>query len=239
MEIDRIKKAYEKRELLEKSNRYSLFNKSFLFFLQEREREILDILFRFNIKDLSDKKVLELGCGAGAILRDFLRYGAKPENCYGIDLLLERIETAKWLSPNIDFRCVNAEKMPYESDCFDIVLSITVFSSIMDANMKKNIAEEMLRVLKDNGVILWFDYYVNNPQNNDVRGIKKVEVERLFSNCNIYLKRITLAPPLVRLIAPYSWLFCHILSKVKLLNTHYIGIISKKDQPAMHLISGS
>ena len=36
--------------------------------------------------------------------------------------------------------------------------------------MKQAVAEEMLRVLKPQGLILWYDYHVNNPWNKDVRG---------------------------------------------------------------------
>ncbi|MCC7210276.1 MAG: hypothetical protein IT451_00360 [Candidatus Brocadia sp.] len=39
--------------------------------------------------------------------------------------------------------------------------------------MKKGIAAEMLRVLEPDGVILWYDYYMNNPKNPDVKGVKK------------------------------------------------------------------
>jgi ubiquinone/menaquinone biosynthesis C-methylase UbiE len=61
-----------------------------------------------------------------------MKYGARPENLYGIDLLDERIEEAKRLSPNIDFRCGNAEELPYEDGLFDIVIQFTVFTSILD-----------------------------------------------------------------------------------------------------------
>ena len=42
------------------------------------------------------------------------------------------------------------------------------------------------------------------------------------------LKRITLAPPLARAIAPYSVILCQILEKIPLLCTHYLGIIKKR-----------
>jgi hypothetical protein len=38
--------------------------------------------------------------------------------------------------------------------------------------------------------------------------VKKREIHRLFPRCHIQLRRITLAPPLVRLLAPYTWLAC-------------------------------
>jgi len=231
-EVARIRNAYEKRKQNpDLSNLYSFFNKSALFISQGRERAILEVLSSSNIRDISNKMILDLGCGSGGILRDFLKYGATPENCYGIDLLPDRIESAKKLSPNIEFRCGNAEKLPYENYIFDIVLSFTVFSSILDREMKQNIANEMLRVTKPKGIILWYDFYLNNPRNRDVRGIKRKELRELFDNCNIYVNRVTLAPPIVRMIAPYSWTISYILEKLKMFNTHYIGIISKREHP--------
>jgi hypothetical protein len=68
---------------------------------------------------------------------------------------------------------------------------------------------------------------MNNPKNPDVRGVKKKEIYEHFPDSEIYLKRITLAPPLTRIIAPYSWLVCYLLEKIKFLNTHYLGVIRK------------
>lgn len=226
-EIERIKKVYEKRDLIGKRKLYSLFNPASLFSTHQREKDILAILSRFNIDNLSDKKILDFGCGNGGVLRDCLRYGAKPENCFGIDILQCRIDEAKILSPNMNFIHGNAEGVLHGEGFFDIVLCFTVFTSIFDENMKRNLTSEMTRVLKQDGIILWYDYHMNNPKNPDVRGVKKKEIYKLFPNCDIFLNRITLAPPITRFIAPYSWLACYLLEKLKIFNTHYLGIIKK------------
>jgi len=226
-ETDRIIDYYKFRDSYGKEKLYSLLNTSSLFHYHSRERKILETIKAYGIGDLSCKQILEVGCGTGWILRDFIKYGAKPENCFGIDLLPGRIETARKLSPNIDFRCANAESLPYESDFFDIILSFTVFTSILDKNMRQNIAKSMLNVLKPEGIILWYDYHVNNPSNPNVRGVKKKEIYKLFPDCKIYLKRTTLAPPIARALAPYSIILCQILEKIPLLCTHYLGLIKK------------
>jgi hypothetical protein len=94
--------------------------------------------------------------------------------------------------------------------------------------MKKNIAGEVLRVLRPEGIIVWYDYQFNNPRNPDVKGVKASEINELFPECIIDLKRSTLAPPLTRAIAPYSFLICYLLEKIKIFNTHYLGAIRKK-----------
>ena len=127
-----------------------------------------------------------------------------------------------------DFICGDASKLPYEDESMDIVMQYTVFTSILESKMKRDIAREMLRVLKRDGMILWYDFHANNPANPNVRGVKKNEIYELFENCRIYLKRITLAPPVARAIAPFSIILCQILEKIPLLCTHYLGIIRKK-----------
>ena len=72
----------------------------------------------------------------------------------------------------------------------------------------------MLRVLKTDGIILWYDYHMNNLQNPNVKGVKKKEIYKLFPDCDVYLKRITLAPPITRAIVPSSWLACYFLEKL-------------------------
>jgi len=226
-EIERIRKAYEKRKNEQKNKLYTCFDKGNLFIIHQREKVLLNALENFKFSNLSEKKILDVGCGTGGILRDFIKYGAKPENLYAVDLLEGRIKIAKQLSPNIHFICRNASILPFESGYFDIVMQFTVFTSILDSTMKQRVAIEMLRVLHPSGIIIWYDYHMDNPKNPDVKGVKKKQINSLFPNCYIRLKRLTLAPPITRPIAPYSWLACYILEKIPILRTHYLGIIKK------------
>jgi len=94
--------------------------------------------------------------------------------------------------------------------------------------MRHRMAEEMLRVVKKTGFIIWYDFFVDNPWNSNVRGVRKAEITRLFPNCSIDLDRVSLMLPLAKFLAPWSWLACHLLSRLRLFNTHYIGLIPKK-----------
>lgn len=227
-ETERIKKVYKKRKFQQKYKLYSYFNKGHLYMVQERERVILDLLRKFNFSDLSNKKILDIGCGTGGVLRDFIKYGPKLEYLYGIDLLEDKIEIAKDVCPKINFKCGNALNLPYEDESFDIVAQFTVFTSILKKGIKKDIAKEMLRVLKKEGIILWYDFSYNNPRNPDVKGIKKKEIINLFPNCKFKFERVTLAPPILRFIAPRSWLLCYLFEKLSFLCTHYLVIIRKE-----------
>jgi SAM-dependent methyltransferase len=221
----RIRAAYEKRE---DGTRYSLFQPGTLFIVQGYERRILALLRRYGFEDLQSKVILEVGCGTGHWLREFVRWGARPENITGIDLLPDRVSKARRLCPPaIRIECASAAQLSFANESFDLVLQSTVFTSILDARMKQQVASEMLRVVRSDGLILWYDYHVNNPWNPDVQGVKKREISHLFPECRIDLRRITLAPPLARWIAPRSWLLAGLLEKIPLLCTHYSGVIRK------------
>ena len=228
LEIKRLKEVYSKRRQKISKHLYSYFNPGNLYIVQSRDREIINALKRSDIAFMEDKKILEVGCGTGGNLRKLIELGAKPENLYGIDILEDRIKVAKNLAPNINFFCGNAEYLPYEDAYFDIVMQFTVFTSILCDKMKHNIAKEMLRVVKPSGIILWYDFFVNNPRNLDVKGVKKKEIYMLFQDCYISFKRITLAPPLARKVAPLSFILYYVLEKLKIFNTHYLAIIKKK-----------
>src|SRR5688572_18880690 len=197
-EETRIRAAYGKRE--QADSRYSWFNQGHRFMLQQRERRLLSLLDRFGTARLESKRILEIGCGTGQWLRDFIKWGARPENVTGIELLTERASTARWLcAPAVGIYCASAAQLPFASEKFDLVLQSTVFTSILDPDLKQRVATEMLRVVKFDGLMLWYDYHVNNPWNRDVRGVKRSEIVRLFPDCRIDLERTTLVPPLTRL----------------------------------------
>jgi ubiquinone/menaquinone biosynthesis C-methylase UbiE len=224
-EAARIEQAYARRK---SGNLYSRFNPAYLFMVQEREQRFLALLSRHGCVPLDSKAILEVGCGSGDLLRDFIKWGARPENIVGIELLPERLAEAVELCPKgIHIHQGNAAEMPFPDKSFDVVLQSTVFTSVLDTTMKEALASEMCRVLKPDGLILWYDYHMNNPRNPDVKGVKSQEIHRLFSGCEIRLQRMTLAPPIARLLAPYSWLACYILSRIPWLCTHYIGVIRK------------
>ena len=225
-EETRIQEAYARRR---KGDLYSRFNPAHLFIVQQREKGFLELLLRHGCAPLQTKKILEIGCGTGDNLRDFVKWGALPENVTGIDLLTDRIAEAVRLCPaKMRIQAGNAANLEFPNSHFDLAWQSTVFTSVLDPQIKRKIASELLRVVKPDGLIFWYDYHVNNPRNPDVRGVKRREIHDLFPGCDIRLRRTTLAPPLARLLAPYSWLLCYLLERIPLLCTHYIGVVRKK-----------
>jgi SAM-dependent methyltransferase len=225
-EADRIEQAYARRK---NDHLYSRFDPAYLFMVQEREQRFLALLARRGCVSLGTKRILEVGCGSGDLLRDFIKWGARPENIVGIELLPERMAEAVELCPKaVSIHQGNAARLPFIEGSFDIVVQSTVFTSVLDPGMKQELASEMCRVLKPDGLIVWYDYHMDNPRNPDVKGVKRREIHSLFPNCDVYLERITLAPPIARRIAPQSWLLCYLLSKFPWLCSHYIGVIRNK-----------
>lgn len=208
---------------------YAMTNCGQLYMLQERERRVLSILRKNKSDVLNAGRILEVGCGTGLWIRDLIRWGVNPARITGVELLPERAVEARRLCPaEVSIHCGNAATLAFPADTFDLVIQSTVFTSILNREVQKDLAREMLRVLKPGGFILWYDFHLNNPRNPDVRGVTRYDVQRLFPQCHIQLAPITLAPPLVRLLAPVSWLGCHLLSLVPFFCTHYLGIIRKR-----------
>jgi ubiquinone/menaquinone biosynthesis C-methylase UbiE len=197
-----------------------------------RERGVLAVLRRCGIRDLATQRILEVGCGTGQWLSDLIKWGADPSSLIGIDLLEERIARARTLLPaSVSLHAGSATQLPCEDESRDIVVQSTVFSSILDPATRRLLASEMLRVLKPGGIVLWYDFFVDNPKNPDVRGVRMREIRALFSPCEIDLRRATLAPPLTRALAPWSRLACEVLELVPLLRTHYLGALRKMRMP--------
>lgn len=229
VERARIASVYARRKLGAGPSRYTHFSRPHLFMLQQLEREILGILSD-NGSKIGDIKVLDVGCGNGYFLRQLVQWGAEPKNLFGVDILEERINSAKLISPpDIGYACGNADSLGFDSGCFDVISVFTVFSSIMDVAVKKRIAAEVVRALKPEGYIIWYDFFYDNPSNPDVRGVRKAEIQDYFPDCEIKLKRITPAPPLVRRVLPRSHLGYALASVFPLLCTHFLGTIKRRN----------
>jgi SAM-dependent methyltransferase len=225
-EADRIAAEYARRAAAIPADRYSPAAPAQLLLRQSRERAVLAALRRAGMLPLAGRRILDVGCGTGQWLADFETWGADRERLAGIDLLPERIEAARArLEPGADLRQGDASRLPWPSAHFDFVLLSTVFSSILEAGMRAAVAAEMARVLAPGGMILWHDFFVDSPRNRAVRGIRRREIAALFPGFDVELRRITLAPPIARAVAPRSQLAAIALEALRVLDTHYLGVL--------------
>ncbi len=229
LELSRLKAEYRRRDSSNVlAERYSHFNESALFHSQSLERSLLALLKRHNFTNLAEKKILDVGCGSGGLLRRFLEYGSLQANLAGIDLMEHRIEQAQYLHPAIDWRVGSAHQLPYPDATFDLVMSFVLFSSILSEPLRHEIADEMWRVRRPGGLVLFYDFAYSNPRNPAVQGITRQQIQQLFNRpgARFDLQRVTLAPPLSRLMAPRAYWLASMFEQFKIVNTHIIGIIS-------------
>jgi hypothetical protein len=86
----------------------------------------------------------------------------------------------------------------------------------------------MERVVRSDGMIVIFDFRISSPRNPDTTGIRRGEVQRLFSNFTVKSRSLILAPPLQRPLAKLSpWLALTIETFIPFLRTHVFSFCTR------------
>jgi len=142
---------------------------------------VKEIQERLNIK--KTKKILEVGCGAGAFL--FPMYNSSIE-VFGIDYSSSLVELCSKIMPSGIFKVAEAETLPFEDLFFDAIISNSVFQYFESLNYAENVVNEMARVLKSTGYIALLD--INDASKKyEYESIRRAklgndEYDRLYGN---------------------------------------------------------
>ena len=101
-------------------------------------------------------RILEVGCGTGTNLKVYQRFGCKV---HGIDSSPSMVKTAsEKLGEQADIKFGNASLLPYSDNCFDLVIVMLTLHE-MPCSTRPLIINEMARVIKKNGYLLFVDYH--------------------------------------------------------------------------------
>lgn len=230
-EVERVRAAYARREQEQRDARYALTSPENLYLFQRRERELVRLLRQEALLPLAGRRILDVGCGDGNVLRDLERYGAEARRLAGVDLLTSRVASAVERSPEMAFALASGTSLPFADGAFDAVLLFTVLSSVLDDASRRAIGQEALRVIRPGGSIVLYDF-VWNPLNRDVRGLGPSEAKRLFGGAEVTYRRMTLAPPIARRVVRLSWTASRLLEAVPLLRSHVLVHVRKPELPA-------
>lgn len=227
-EVDRLQAVY--REYVARGfgqSKWSSANPGNQALTGECQRRLRAGLRAAGYLPLTNRRILDVGCGTGDRLAAMVDWGARAENVLGVDLLADRIQAARRNHPHIPFQLVNAECLPAADGAFDLVMVFTVFTSILDDEMAANVSREIVRVLAPGGAVLWYDFRLANPFNRHVRACSRRRVRRLFPGLRIHLHTLSLLPPLARRLGRLTHRLYRPLSSVPFLRSHYLGILIK------------
>jgi SAM-dependent methyltransferase len=226
-ELQAIAERYARRAPAGAPDRYSLLRPEVWQMLQERQRALLKVLAK-RPGSVAEWRLAEVGCGAGGNLLEMLRIGFSPSNLSGIELLPERHAAARELLPaSVTLTLGNAAEADIAPASQDLVLQSTVFSSILSDQVQASVAQSMWRWLKPGGTVLWYDFIVDNPRNPDVRGVPLGRVRELFPDARVKWQRVTLAPPLARIVCRLHPSAYSLFNSIPWLRTHVLAVIEK------------
>ncbi|MEM6703747.1 MAG: class I SAM-dependent methyltransferase [Acidobacteriota bacterium] len=175
---------------------------------------------------------LEVGVGSAGWLPIFDRWQVPPQQQVGFDLDLVRVRDAHRRHPSALLGVGDGTSLPLADGCAQLVVTSTVFSSILDETVQAAVASEIERVLGRGGALVLYDLRVDNPRNPNVRGVRPRHLERLFPHLDGPVRSIGLAPPVSRRVAPRSPALARWLEKVPLLRTHLLAVLRKGKPPA-------
>lgn len=217
-EAERIAERYSRRAIKPPSRGELLFNEFVIKERQSRYKMILDNHF----KEPDKISVLEIGAGTGVNISFFKHIGIKPENIFANEMLNDRLTELKKNHPDIHVIGGNAVTILMDKK-YDVVFQSTVFTSILDNAFRKQLAQKMMSLVTERGIILWYDFIFDNPRNKDVKKVTVNEIRQLFPSAQIKFYRVTLAPPIGRRVGKlyplfnfFSFLRTHIIAEIAL-----------------------
>ncbi|MCP2519396.1 bifunctional demethylmenaquinone methyltransferase/2-methoxy-6-polyprenyl-1,4-benzoquinol methylase UbiE [Candidatus Aminicenantes bacterium AC-335-A11] len=179
------------------SDKYDFLNHTLSFFQDIYWRKkTARILKRKFLNHKSKIKILDLSTGTGDMMKALKREFSKNAEIYGLDFSESMLEIARKKLNKLFLIQGDANKLPFYSDTFDIV--VTAFGIRNFINFEK-ILEEIIRVTKRRGKIVFLEF--SKPTNYFFRKIYY-----------FYLSRIV--PQIGRLIAKNYGAYYYLYSSI-------------------------
>lgn len=122
--------------------------------ISEASRNYIKTTVREKLGITAGDRILEVGCGAGAVLALLADLGASLS---GVDFSAPHIEIARRALSAMDFQVAEAAKLPFGTAMFDGVFSNGVFLYFPDLQYARKAVEELMRVAKPSAAIFVLD----------------------------------------------------------------------------------
>jgi SAM-dependent methyltransferase len=199
LEHARLERAYSKRDKITGGD-------AFAWSCLRPEAHWLDFIIQqflftslsgagWNPQNISNCHLLEVGCGTGRVLNWCSLAGISTP--VGIEALHDRALKAHHMMPNALIAQSDMGRLPFPDKHFDCAIQVLTFSCCLDGAVKSQAAREALRVIKDDGCVIWCDIRPGKSKMEYLKGIREDEVHRLFPGTIISFKKMGADPQLI------------------------------------------
>jgi len=156
----------ERYDCLEKdihpyNNIYSILN-PIGFYGDNKIRTVFHKCFNFIRRkqiDLTQVKVLDIGCGKGSTTRFFSELTDRPENVFGMDLSENRISCATKMNSNINYVVGDLLFPPSFPITFEIITAVDIFMHLSSREEIILGLNNIKKLLNDDGYFIWYDAF--------------------------------------------------------------------------------
>lgn len=164
-----IAERYDGRETEQKiyDNVYSLINPIGFYGhinIENIVYEIIQLIRNRNI-DISQMKILDVGCGSGWITRLLAEFTGNPYNITGIDLSKYRTDIARSMFTNIEYINGDIVKECEFKHKFDLITSFDVFMHLGTEEEIEKALKNIYNNLNNKGIFVWYDAYAKDHFN--------------------------------------------------------------------------
>jgi SAM-dependent methyltransferase len=146
-----------------------------------------ELLDRLDLR--GDERVLDLGCGRGAVLLMAAQY-LTTGRAVGVDLWKRQDQSgnaaeatrhnavAERVSDRVELHTANMTALPFEDGCFDVVLSSMAIHNVKGGAGRDRVMKEAVRVLRPGGRLLFADIWATGRYRTHLSEIGMIDVAR-------------------------------------------------------------